>query len=126
MSRMPLLLAAALVLTGCGSASDGARDTALGFYDQLGREPARACELLAPGTIEELESTDGPCEQSLPESDLPAAARARHVDVFGKRAMVELDADVMFLAHFDDGWRVVAAGCTPRPERPYDCSVKGP
>ena len=33
--------------------------------------------------------------------------------------------DTVFLATFPGGWRVVAAGCTPRGDRPYDCTVAG-
>jgi hypothetical protein len=38
---------------------------------------------------------------------------------------VRLDKDVVFLARYDDGWRVTAAGCVPRPGRPFDCTIKG-
>jgi hypothetical protein len=31
----------------------------------------------------------------------------------------------VFLAAFPGGWRVVAAGCTPRGDRPYDCTLQG-
>ena len=33
--------------------------------------------------------------------------------------------DTVFLAVFPGGWRVVAAGCTPHGDRPYDCVVQG-
>lgn len=119
-----------LMTAGCSDLevgeADQARETALDFYERLAQQPASACDLLAPGTLEELESTSGPCDRSLPDSEIPAAAAVRHVDVYGKHALVQLDADVAFLANFDDGWRVTAAGCTPRSERPYECSVKGP
>ena len=31
----------------------------------------------------------------------------------------------LFLAQFTVGWRVTAAGCTSRPDQPYDCDVEG-
>jgi hypothetical protein len=34
-------------------------------------------------------------------------------------------ADTVFLAEFPDGWKVVAAACTPRDRLPYDCQVEG-
>ena len=38
---------------------------------------------------------------------------------------MRLDKDTLFLARFDQGWRVTAAGCTPHGDLPYDCTVKG-
>ncbi|GHE27624.1 DUF6766 family protein [Streptomyces hydrogenans] len=35
--------------------------------------------------------------------------------------MVRLRGDALFLSQFDAGWKVVAAGCTPRPDMPFDC-----
>jgi hypothetical protein len=59
------------------------------------------------------------------EEELPAAGEVTGTDVYGQWAQVRLTGDTVFLAVFPDGWRVVAAGCTPRPERPYDCVLKG-
>jgi hypothetical protein len=37
---------------------------------------------------------------------------------------VDTDAGSVFLAEFDNGWRVTAAGCTSRGESlPYQCVV---
>jgi hypothetical protein len=46
-------------------------------------------------------------------------------EVYGQRAQVRLSGDTVFLAVFPDGWRVVAAGCTARGEKPYDCVLQG-
>ena len=41
-------------------------------------------------------------------------------------AIVRWGAETMFLARFDNGWLVTAAGCTPRgKDLPYDCSIEG-
>jgi hypothetical protein len=80
---------------------------------------------LAPGTLTELENSFGPCDRSLPRENLPVGSRVVHVDVYGKDAMVRLDHDVVFLARFDNGWKVTAAGCTPVQGRPFDCTLKG-
>jgi hypothetical protein len=118
-----------LVLAGCsglGNAESGnARAAAQQFSRAVTDDPAAACELLAPRTLEELEDAEGPCEQSLPAQDLGDGADVASVDVYGKDAVVHVGDDTVFLARFADGWRVTAAGCTAVPERPYDCTVEG-
>ncbi|MEU1117626.1 hypothetical protein [Streptomyces sp. NPDC005879] len=49
----------------------------------------------------------------------------RHIDVFGRQARAVTDRDTLFLSSFPGGWKVTAAGCTPRPEKPYQCLIKG-
>ena len=55
--------------------------------------------------------------------DVVPGCRNQLVD--GQWARVRLSDDTVFLGMFAGGWRVVAAGCTPRGERPYDCTVAG-
>jgi hypothetical protein len=123
------VLAVAALLAGCGatgSAQDqDASRSVTRFYRALSVDPRSACDLLAPGTRHELEDTFGPCSRSLAGQDLPEAGSVLHVDVYGKDAMIRLDDDVAFLALFRDGWRVTAAGCTPREGRPFDCVLSG-
>ena len=121
---------ALLALAGCagqGSVEDRpAADAAEHFAQAVGPDPAAACGLLAPQTRLKLEDEQGPCAQSLPESKVPQdAGSVRDVKVYGKDAVVQLERDTVFLARFDDGWRVTAAGCTPNGDRPYDCDVEG-
>ncbi len=83
---------------------------------------------LAPGTREELEETArSRCPPALEDLGLPSAREVRRVDVYGGQARVVLDSDTLFLSSFPDGWKVVAAGCEPRPESevPYRCDLKG-
>jgi hypothetical protein len=47
------------------------------------------------------------------------------VAVYGLQAEVILSGDTVFLSRFEDGWRVIAAGCTPQEGKPFDCLVKG-
>ena len=50
------------------------------------------------------------------------------VVVAGHSAQVRYSGDTVFLARFDDGWRVTAAGCrrvSTDPAVPYDCAVDG-
>lgn len=119
-----------LALGGCagqGSAENQpAADAAERFAQAVGSDAATACALLAPQTRVELESQDGPCQQSLSGTDVPDdAGSVRQVKVYGKDAVAYLERDTLFLARFDDGWKVTAAGCTPNGDRPYDCDVKG-
>ncbi len=67
------------------------------------------CVAPAPGTRDELEhSSELPGARALPEAGLPLT-----------------DRDTLFLSSVPGGWKVTAAGCTPRPERPYQCRIKG-
>nr|WP_240929948.1 hypothetical protein [Streptomyces coryli] len=89
-------------------------------------DPARGCAALAPGTREELvQSAGAPCVRALREAGLPAPGRVRSVDVYGHQARIITAHDTLFLSSFTGGWKVTAAGCTPRPGLPYRCLVKG-
>ncbi len=120
----------ALVLTGCSSVGSGeaqARSAALRFHQALdGGDASSACDLLAPRTRAEIEaSAKTPCSQALPGEGLPKAVGVGTTDVYGTNARVVLDGDTLFLARFGAQWKVTAAGCEPRPDLPYDCTVKG-
>lgn len=128
----PCIVAAAVVLTvsSCGSLSgrrDGAAAEVARFEKALNaRQHERMCAALAPSTREELErSAKSRCGQAIGEEDLPAAGAVRRVDVYGDQARVVLEHDTVFLARFPTGWKVTAAGCVPRPQRPYQCEIQG-
>jgi hypothetical protein len=140
-----LLLAAWVVpvvmfVCGCGvtaAREDSARTTARAFRAALAAgDGATACDLLAPSTRRAVErQEDSICAAAILDADVPVAAqrddRRRRgtttpdVDVYGDQARVVLPGDTLFLAAFARGWRVTAAGCTPRGELPYDCQVSG-
>ncbi|MFF7393641.1 hypothetical protein ACFZAE_35040 [Streptomyces scabiei] len=126
--------AVVLLTAGCGSVEQrrtAARDAAVGFERALGAEDGVAvCAVLAPAVRDELEQSSGtPCEEAILEEGVPFVAAAEDevegVDVAGRQARVEFSADTLFLSRFSDGWKVLAAGCAPRPERPYRCLLKG-
>lgn len=125
-----MLVAALAMTTGCGAPGErtqGASAAATGFTDALrqGNGP-RACALLAPNTFEELEQSEQTsCARAVIRERLPAGDTVRKVDVYGDQARVVVTDDTLFLSRFPSGWKVTAAGCTPRPEQPYDCRVKG-
>ncbi|MFH8487217.1 hypothetical protein [Streptomyces longisporoflavus] len=125
-------LAAALLaaLTGCGGVQEregAAADAVLRFQESLhGPDTRRGCAQLAPGTRDELEqTTELPCARALSDAGLPTAADVRTVDVYGRQARVVTARDTLFLSSFPGGWKITAAGCTERPEMPYQCLVKG-
>jgi hypothetical protein len=120
----------ALVLTGCSSDSPEvtpAGRTAQAFAAAESGQAAAACALLAPGTRQELEENESaPCARAVQDADLPSPGKVVDVQVYGLGAMVRLSNDAMFLARFDAGWRVTAAGCSSQgSDRPYSCKIKG-
>ena len=85
-----------------------------------------ACALLAPATVEDLEDTSGQsCPEAILGQHLPDAQQVQDTAAFGRAAQVLMDADAVFLSRFGDLWLITAAGCTPRGDRPYDCTLKG-
>ncbi|MBT2479737.1 hypothetical protein J7E94_16185 [Streptomyces sp. ISL-94] len=106
---------------------DGARAAGEGFEQALAAgDNEAACRLLAPETLEQLEQDERKaCAQVLGAEQLPKAASVVATEVYGRQAMLRLEGDTLFLSQFSDGWKVVAAGCTPQGERPYQCVLKG-
>ncbi|GHE75779.1 hypothetical protein [Streptomyces vinaceus] len=121
---------AGALLTGCGAPSgrvDGARTAGEGFERSLAAgDRAAACRLLAPRTRGELEQEEEKaCPDALGAQELPRTGPVRATEVYGRQAMLRLVGDTLFLSQFDDGWKIVAAGCTPQGDRPYQCVLKG-
>ena len=123
----PLL---ALGLTACGADTEreGALAASDAFAASVGGDPRAACALLAPRAAQALEEDGLPCARALVEADLPTTGAHTSVTVAGHSAQVRYAEDTVFLALFDDGWRVTAAGCSRASEHraePYDCLVEG-
>ena len=115
-------------LSGCGSTEqDRARAAADDFVTAVhDGDGDAACAVLAPATFEELEQSSGStCAGAVIEDAVDAGPQAGS-NTFGSMSQVRYANDVVFLAEFDDGWRVVAAACTPRIDGPYDCAIQGP
>ncbi|WP_190107951.1 hypothetical protein [Streptomyces cinnamoneus] len=129
-SRALLTVVLLAATTACGALAER-RDDALAtvtVFEQALRTGQKEplCAALAPVTREELEqSARASCEQAIEDEEVPAAGAVRHLDVYGDQARAVLDHDTLFLAHFPGGWKVTAAGCRPRSEQPYQCTVKG-
>jgi hypothetical protein len=124
------ILAAAGMSAGCGSVSQRERSAAAAaerFVDAVADgDGAAACAVLAPETVSALEDSAGSaCTEAILDEDLPASGEVETADVYGQWARAVTPADTLFLAMFRDGWRVVAAGCRPAGEGPYDCALQG-
>ena len=124
---LPLSL---LLVAGCGSVGERGEAAAAVAARMLSavqdQDGAGACALLAPDTVAELEESAGkPCAEAILEEDLPVPGTVTASEVYGQWAQVRLTEDTVFLGVFPGGWRVVAAGCTPRRNRPYDCNLQG-
>ncbi|MBB4908461.1 hypothetical protein [Actinophytocola algeriensis] len=119
-------LVCATVLAGC--AAEGPRNDAAETASRFLRaaadgDTAAACALLSPRTREDLVTSDGPCEESLPAGELTGTVAGS--DTWSEWAKVDTDAGALFLTEFESGWLVSAAGCQPERDAPYRCLVGG-
>ncbi|MFF6888045.1 hypothetical protein ACFY9F_33200 [Streptomyces sp. NPDC012421] len=117
-------------MAGCGA--PGARQDAAAAAGTafeaavVAGDHLRACALLAPQTRRQLEQDEQkPCAVAFASQKLPTAFGVDGVEAYGRQAMVRMAGDTLFLSLFTGGWKVVAAGCTPRQDQPYDCLIKG-
>ena len=124
------ILTVVLGIAGCGSVSE--RETsAAGVAERFltavaDGDGAAACDVLTPDAVTTIEEDSGePCADAVLDEDLPTPRPPTDTAVYGQWARVRLGDQAVFLAMFPGGWRVAAAGCRPRGERPYDCAVDG-
>lgn len=123
-----VLAAAAALGAGCSNPQeDAVRATADAFTEAVAaRNWTAACALLAPSTRAELESSAGkPCPAALEEEAPPTVGSPDRIEVFGTMAQLRYPGETLFLTRFHDAWHVLAAACTARAAKPYDCTVKG-
>lgn len=130
MSRSTLIGIVLLAVTaaGCSSSRDGTvEQVADDFRSALRSEDGdAACKELSDPVRFELELSSGAtCEVELRVAELPADGKVRDVTVSGTAAQVRYEDDVIFLSEFDDGWKIIGAGCLSRSVGPYDCQVGG-
>lgn len=126
--RAIALVAAALLLAGCSSGhGDDVEQTVEDFGAAWeAQDGAAICDLLAPVTQRNVESSTGmACAEGVLELDVQPPVAVTNVQVFATAAQARTEADTVFLSQYDGGWRVLAAGCEPRGEQPYDCELTG-
>ncbi|RNE66462.1 hypothetical protein EEJ31_03415 [Cryobacterium tepidiphilum] len=133
MPRLAALTAAAAVvaaLSGCaGPAGNDAAAASVAddFESALSSgDGAAACRLLTDNTRITLEDDQGaPCASAITALGLDAGGAIDSSRAYARAAQVMLQNDVLFLALEPSGWRVTAAGCTARVDRPYLCDLEG-
>ena len=124
-----MAVAGALVLlamtSGCsGAGHDAATAAAQRFHRAF--EAGQAGAALAPRTRKELSQSAGkPCEEAILSEQLAGVGDPQHVEVYGTMAQIRYEGETTFLARFQGGWKVMATGCSPRPNQPYDCVISG-
>jgi hypothetical protein len=117
-----------LLLGGCGGAQNSdVEAVAERFYRAVGSgDGETACAALASRTQDEVAQAAGkPCQDAILDEDLLQPGGVEHVSTFGTAAQVRYAGETTFLTRFMDGWRVVAAGCSPMSGDRYDCQVEG-
>ena len=122
------LVLLAVLASGCASNHDRAVSVvAEQLHAAIDREDgSAACDLLSDSVQEELQDSGGTsCEVAILEAGISPDGRITRVEVFGTAAQVRYDDDVVFLADFPDGWKVIGAACERQATEPYDCKVHG-
>jgi len=118
-----LVLVGATTVAACsGAGDDDARSAAQAFVNSLSGPPAGVCAMLSPRAVDAL----GPsgCGPGTAVAALPREP-VESVSVWGEEAQAHTRGDTLFLHDFSTGWRITGAGCHPRNEQVYDCSVGG-
>jgi len=118
----------ALLLTGCGGRTEDVHDAARAWTEAVrASEWSTACALLAPATLDEVESSaQRPCVDALPQEVVPPPQRRGRAQAFGSSAQVSWGSETLYLAEVAGRWRVWAAACTPTAaDEPYDCRIAG-
>ncbi len=129
LTKVGALTVLCALLTGCGieEREQEASTVAAEFLAAAaGGDTTTACALLTPRTQDDLIGSEGSsCVESLPVDQIPGGT-VESVRVYAEWAQVNTEVDTLFLTEFDTGWRVAAAGCTPRQDSsPYRCTVGG-
>src|SRR5437773_716262 len=127
--------AALLVLSplagGCGTGGDerDARAVTQRFVDAVhARAGVQACAQLDTAAVQALEQQEkAPCPKAVTSLKV-SGRRAASAVVYLDEARVDLaggeSGEAVFLGRTSAGWRISAAGCTPKGQQPYDCDLE--
>ncbi|WP_165964646.1 hypothetical protein [Actinomadura sp. KC216] len=117
---------AGTALAGCaGSGAGGDVEAVASAFSEAIRDGdgGGACARLVPKAQSSVESGGSSCAQQILELGLTGGA-VRDPEVWGQWARVHIGGDTAFLTQWAQTWRIAAAGCRPRRERPYDCELE--
>jgi hypothetical protein len=125
-------LVVCLTGAGCGTKDDerSVGTVADRFYSALRAHAGdRACAQLSTNAVKTLESASGrSCAAAINKLKLPGV-RTAHSTVYLDSARAEVagaePGEAAFLDRTALGWRISAAGCTPKGDGPYDCELEG-
>jgi hypothetical protein len=126
------LVVCLLAGAGCGTKDDerSVGTVADRFYSALRAHAGdRACAQLSTNAVKTLESASGrSCAEAINKLKLPGV-RTAHSTVYLDSARAEVagaePGEAAFLDRTALGWRISAAGCTPKGDGPYDCELEG-
>ena len=131
-ARLCLLLLAALVAGGCGTADDRdqARATVERFYEAVRSDDGEgACGELSQSLREQVESqTQQPCAGVITRFDYAGGVIAG-TEVYITNAKVDLrSGESAFLGREKGGWKLSAIACTAEKgkpaDRPFECEAE--
>lgn len=124
---MTASLASLALVSGCAVSSAPGREAGAGFYRTVeAGDWSAACAWLAPQTRTELEQSAGTaCPEALADEYLPQPGAVGSSVAYGTMTLVRFAHDTVFVARFQSGWKVMAAGCSPVPGHPYECELQG-
>jgi hypothetical protein len=125
-----MMAGATIGISGCSAlnpGTDAAVETVQRLHDDLAAgDTGQACALLAPNAVEGVEQGEtGSCPNKLAQLSLPQSGAVTDSRAYGSSAQVRLQDDTVFLTRSGNEWKITAAGCIQRGDRPYDCAVKG-
>ncbi|MBA2637461.1 MAG: hypothetical protein H0U79_04440, partial [Solirubrobacterales bacterium] len=127
-----IVLALAVVVTGCGHSDDRAeaRGVAERFFAAVeSGDGGAACDQLSLDTRSKLEGDEQrPCREAIGELRIEPGPLAA-IELFLTNAKADLEnGESAFLSLTADGWRLSAVGCKPREgepsEEPMDCELE--
>lgn len=120
MTGVAVLLLAGCAVPGRDAVAATAREWLAAVADG---DAAAQCRLLTPAAAGAVAGPGETCEQAVADLDLPGGGPVGEPQVWGDQAQVRTGSDTLFLTRVAAGWRVSAAGCEFRGDRPYECEV---